>query len=219
MQVDRVVVGGARLGVFDGFAACLALFSSDGSEAAAEGRGAIQVRADGRVLLFHREGILAILSAEWLLTRVLRGLQQARLEHLKLLLLGFYVHCEVNEPVQSNIASIQSLNRPSYCFILVLILAAAERFLMGLVGNQPLNFELGDGLEILRRRRSDAPAGPVGELGNARLLAHTLVDLVVAGARPRVIRWHALTVLLIQQFHRAFALLARGQCGRASHHL
>ena len=121
--------------------------------------------------------------------------------------------------MQSNIAGIQPLNRPCYCFILILILAAAERLLMGLVGNQPLNFELGDGLEILRRRRSYAPAGPVGELGNARLLTHTLVDLVVSGARSRVIRWHALTVLLVQQFHRAFALLAHGQRGRASHHL
>ena len=219
MQINRVVVGRAGLRVFDGLAACLALFSRDSPEAAAEGRGSIKVRADGCVLLFHREGILAVLGAKRLLTRVLRRLKQARLEHLKLLLLGFYVHREVNEPMQSNIASIQPLNRPCNCFILVLILDAAERFLMCLVGNQPLHFELGDGLKILRRWRSHAPAGLVGELGNARLLAHTLVDLVVARTGSRVICWHALTVLLIQQFHRVLALLARGQRGRASHHL
>ena len=220
MQVDSVVVGGARPGVFDRLVACLALLAGHGTEAAAEGGGSIDVRADGRVFLFHWEGVLAMLGAERLLARVLGGLKQARLEHLKLLLLGLYVHCEVNEPMQSNIASIQPLNRPG-CrnFIPVLILAAAERLLMCLMGNQPLNFELGDGHVILQRRRFDGIAGLVGELGYARLLAQTLVDLVVAGARPRVICRHALTLLLVQQLHRAFALLACGQGRSASVHL
>ena len=136
--------------------ACFALLPGNGPKTAAQGGGPTDVRADGRVLLFHREGILSILGAKWLLARVLGGRKQAWFEQFQLLLLCLHVHCEVNEPVQSNIARIQSFDRRcviqrpgSIYIILVFLLAlllAVKRSLMRLVGNQPLNFELSDRL-------------------------------------------------------------------------
>ena len=108
--------------------ACFALLPGDGTETAAQGGGPTDVRADGRVLLFYREGILSILGAKWLLARVFGGRKQAWFEHLQLILLCLHVHCEVNEPVQSNIARIQSfdrrcvIQRPGSIYIMLFLL-------------------------------------------------------------------------------------------------
>ena len=49
--------------------------------------------------------------------------------------------------------------------------------------DESINLELLDRGEILSRWLANAPAWPIGELGDARLLAQPLVNFIVSGAR------------------------------------
>ena len=79
-----------------------------------------------------------------------------------------------------------------------------------MVCDESINLELLDRGEILSRWLADAPAWPIGELGDARLLAQPLVNFIVSGAGARVVSWNCFTLLMIKRLHEALGALARG---------
>ena len=68
------------------------------------------MRADSGMFYLYRERVLSVLSAEWLLTRILVSLICTWMQQMQLFLLRFHINSEVDKSVQSNITCGQSLD-------------------------------------------------------------------------------------------------------------
>ena len=112
MQIYCVIVCGARFVILETLIARIPPFTSNRAQTSPQGRRPADVRTHSCMFILHWEWIFAIFSAEWLLACVFTRLQQARLEHLQLLLLSLHVHCEIHKPMQSNVIGFQSLDLP-----------------------------------------------------------------------------------------------------------